>query len=135
MSRSRYKRSKQREYLLKLLQSTDKHPAADWLHNNLKLEFANLSMGTVYRNINILLEQNLIQKISAGSNLDRYDGNTELHYHFICRECESIYDLDIEMLKNLNTDISRSTGFNIESHRLDFYGACPACSMEKEYQA
>lgn len=134
MSRSRYKRSRQREYLLKLLQGTDKHPAADWLYNKLKLEFTNLSMGTVYRNLNILLNQNLIQKIDAGSNFDRYDGNIEEHYHFICRKCESIYDLDLEVLEGLNTDVSRATGFNIENHRLFFYGVCPACSEIKQYQ-
>ncbi len=135
MNKHKYKRSRQREYILRLLQSTDRHPTAGWIHNELKIEFENLSMGTVYRNINILLDQDLVQKIEAGSSHDRYDANTKVHYHFICRECETVDDLPVDVLKGLNQTIGQSTGYQIDRHRLDFFGTCPSCLDKKQKEA
>ncbi len=132
MNKRRYKRSRQREHLYKLLQSTDKHPTASWIYDQLKPEFSNLSMGTVYRNINILLDQNLIQKIEAGSSFDRYDANTEPHYHFLCNECGAVDDIPVEPFETLNEDVSQSTGYRVEGHRLDFYGICPECVQQEK---
>ncbi|MGM0652499.1 MAG: Fur family transcriptional regulator [Bacillota bacterium] len=132
MTTRRYKRSRQREYLYKLLQSTDKHPTASWLYDQLKPDFANLSMGTVYRNINILIDQNLIQKIEAGSSFDRYDANTEQHYHFFCQKCEAVSDIPLEIFENLNKEVSETTGYQVENHRLDFYGICLECIYKEK---
>ncbi len=134
MNKRRYKRSRQREHILKLLQGTDKHPTASWIYDELRPEFSNLSMGTVYRNINILLDQNLVQKIESGSSFDRYDANTELHYHFICRECETVDDMPVEVFQALDKEISDATGYRVESHRLDFYGLCPSCAAKEEIE-
>jgi Fur family peroxide stress response transcriptional regulator len=128
MIKHKYKRSRQRERILSILQNTDTHPTASWVYDELKKEFNNLSMGTVYRNINILVDQNLVQKIEAGSSFDRFDANTEIHYHFICRDCGCIDDLPLNKMVDLNEMVNRETGYQAESHRLDFYGTCPACS-------
>lgn len=132
MNKRRYKRSRQREHIYKLLQNTDKHPTASWIYDQLKPEFSNLSMGTVYRNINILLDQDLIQKIEAGSSYDRYDANTEPHYHFLCHECGAVDDIPVELFETLNEDVSISTGYKVENHRLDFYGICPECAQQEK---
>ena len=127
----KYKRSRQRERILDILRNTDQHPTASWLYDELKKDFKNLSMGTVYRNINILIDQKLIQKIEAGSSFDRFDANTELHYHFICQQCGNIDDLPLEeVFTNLNDWVNENTNFNAFKHRLDFYGLCPACNNE-----
>jgi len=134
MVRRKYKRSRQREQILSLLRGTDKHPTAGWIHRELKKELSNLSIGTVYRNINILLDQNLVQKIEAGSDNDRFDANTEQHYHFICRECGSVDDLPLKVLTGLNKKATRVTNYQVEKHRLDFYGICPLCSFSEQHQ-
>lgn len=127
MIKHKYKRSRQRERILNLLRHTDNHPTASWVYDELKKEFNNLSMGTVYRNINILLDQNLIQKIESGSSFDRFDGNTSNHYHFICQECGSVSDLPLQEMPELNQLINDNTSYKTEKHRLDFYGICPEC--------
>ncbi len=132
MNQRKYKRSRQREHIYRLLQSTDKHPTASWIYDQLKPVFTNLSMGTVYRNINILLDQNLIQKLEAGSSFDRYDANIDLHYHFLCRECGAVDDIPVEVFKNLNQEVSQATGYQVENHRLDFYGICPDCAQQEK---
>ncbi len=129
MDQSKYKRSRQRERILGILRDTDTHPTVSWIYEQLRTEFSNLSIGTVYRNINILIDQNLVKKIEAGSSFNRFDANTDLHYHFICRICSSVDDLPLKALSGLNKKAADSTNYRVESHRLDFYGLCPSCSL------
>jgi len=127
MNKHKYKRSRQRERILGILRGTKTHPTASWVYDELKKEFNNLSMGTVYRNINILIDQNLVQKIESGSSFDRFDANVEQHYHFVCKECGAIDDLPIAAFDDLNEKINQMTEYQAEKHRLDFHGVCPGC--------
>ncbi len=125
-----YKRSRQRERILELLRGTGKHPTASWLYDRLKSEFPDLSLGTIYRNLNILVEQGLIRKIDFGSTFDRYDANTLPHYHFICERCGSISDLKIPINDELNKRVELDTRYKAKRHRIEFYGICDKCALE-----
>ena len=81
------KRSKQRESIKKFLISRYDHPTAETVYMNIKEEFPNISLGTVYRNLSLLADIGEIQKLSTGIGPDRFDGNPKPHYHFICKEC------------------------------------------------
>ncbi len=133
--KQKYKRSRQREKILSILRSTDTHPTAGWIYDQLKNDFPNLSMGTVYRNINILLDQKLIQKIEAGSRFDRYDANTDTHYHFFCQECGCVDDLPLDVSAELESKAQSLVGYKVDKHRLDFYGSCPGCNEDSRQQA
>lgn len=122
-----YKRSRQRNYILQVLKNTSIHPTANWIYDQLKPEFPGLSLGTVYRNLNILLEQGKIQKLQYGSTFDRYDGNLEPHHHFICKKCGSVYDIKMNLDSNYLSKVEHSSGHQIHSHRLEFYGICSTC--------
>jgi Fur family peroxide stress response transcriptional regulator len=122
-----YRRSRQRERILELLRSTGSHPTASWIYDRLKGEFPDLSMGTVYRNLNILIEQDLIKKIDFGSTFDRFDANRFPHYHFICERCGSITDLEVPIDETLNRRVGQDTGFSVTRHRIEFYGLCGKC--------
>ena len=125
-----YRRSKQRERILALLRSTNTHPTANWLFGRLKKEFPNLSMGTIYRNIGILVQQGLIDRIVFGSTFDRLDANTAEHYHFICERCDAIIDLKIPVVRRLDEQVPASEGFEVHGHAVEFYGLCPKCSKK-----
>lgn len=126
----KYKRSKQRERILELLGSTVSHPTASWIYDKLKKEIPELSLGTVYRNLNILIEQGLIRKIDFGSTCDRYDADISPHYHFICERCGSIIDLKIPIDGELNKTVEKATNFKTKRHRIEFYGLCDKCSKK-----
>ena len=79
------KRSKQRESIKKFLISRYDHPTAETVYMNIKEEFPNISLGTVYRNLSLLADIGEIQKLSTGIGPDRFDGNPKPHYHFICK--------------------------------------------------
>jgi Fur family peroxide stress response transcriptional regulator len=122
-----YRKSKQREQILKLLKSTDTHPTANWLFDKLKKDFPNLSLGTIYRNLNILLEQKLIKKIEFGSTFDRFDSNTSEHHHFICEKCNSIKDITLPDNKDLYDKVNKMINGKTKRHRIEFYGLCEKC--------
>ena len=112
---------------MELLQHTGHHPSADWIYERLKEEFPNLSMGTVYRNLNILIDQGLIKKIDFGSTFDRFDANVGPHYHFICERCGSIIDLEVPIDESLNQRVSQATPYAARRHRIEFFGICDRC--------
>jgi Fur family transcriptional regulator, peroxide stress response regulator len=122
-----YRSSRQRQRLLELLRDTDIHPTASWLYDRLKKEFPSLSLGTVYRNLTILMEQGLVKKIDAGSTFDRFEAKTTPHYHLICKKCGKILDFEQRFFPEINEEIGRSTDFEIESHCIDFFGTCSDC--------
>jgi Fe2+ or Zn2+ uptake regulation protein len=124
------KYSYQRERILEILKNTKIHPTADWIYDQLKKEIPKLSLGTVYRNLKFLKEQGLINELQFGSTFDRYDGKTDPHYHFICKYCEKIFDLDIPLEFNLNEKVKSSTNFKVDSHTIEFFGVCEDCQKE-----
>jgi Fur family peroxide stress response transcriptional regulator len=121
------KRSRQRERILELLQGTGVHPTADWLYDRLKGEFPNLSMGTVYRNLSILVEQGKVDRIDFGSTFDRFDANVGPHYHFICEQCGAVIDLELPIDDSLNRRVNEMTPFRTKRHSIEFYGLCDRC--------
>lgn len=121
------KYSKQRDALLTLLRSTRSHPTADWLYTELRKEFPNISLGTVYRNLALLADNGIILKINTGLQKEHFDGFTDEHYHFVCKCCNSIYDVNLPDMDNLNKTVENNLGVKIDNHSLVFYGTCSKC--------
>lgn len=126
-NQKKYRTSRQRQKILGLLKSTKDHPTAAWIYEKLKKEFPSLSLGNVYRNLKILVELGCIQELKFGSTFDRYDGNVNPHYHFICESCGKISDIDLKHEKNLDKTVEELTSFKVNHHRLEFYGQCDIC--------
>jgi Fur family peroxide stress response transcriptional regulator len=120
------RRTKQREMILKVLRSTDTHPTADWIYQQVRESLPNISLGTVYRNLRTLVENGEILELSYGSTFSRFDGNPENHYHFTCEKCGNVYDLDLPVRKELDEAVEK-LGMKVQSHRLEFYGICHNC--------
>ena len=127
---NRYKRSVRRERILSLLRSTKDHPTADWVYSRLKKEFSHLSLGTVYRNLNILNEQGLVRKLTFGSTFDRYDANLVSHSHLVCEKCGRVIDFEMPCSPDLDTRVEQQSGFHVTVKRIEFFGICPQC-LEK----
>jgi Fur family peroxide stress response transcriptional regulator len=123
----RYHRSSQREAILGLVRQTKSHPTAEAIYAKLKHRFPRLSLGTVYRNLHILVQQGMIREVRFGSGRDRYDGHLEPHYHFVCRRCEELIDLDMPIRDDLEAAAARMGRFKIEEHSIVFQGLCASC--------
>ncbi len=119
--------TRQRKVILEELRKVTSHPTADEIYQMVKKRLPNISLGTVYRNLEVLSESGEIQKIDVDKNRLRYDGNPEEHYHIKCIKCGRVDDLhDLPDLK-IEKKTSTATNWEISGHRLDFFGICPAC--------
>ena len=121
------KYSKQREVIKTNLANRYDHPTAETVYLDGGVEFPNISLGTVYRNLSLLTELGEIQKISTCMGPDRFDGNPAQHYHFLCRKCGCVMDIDLENQDYLDKAASEVFPGSIEGHSVQFYGVCPEC--------
>ena len=119
--------TKQRKAILEVLKNTNSHPTADKIYEEVKKEIPNISLGTVYRNLNVLHDMGKIMILDYGSTYSRFDGNPENHYHFHCRECGKVYDVDQPVMDDLNKNVAQNTSHQVDFHRLEFYGLCDNC--------
>lgn len=126
------KYSKQRESIKNFLVTRYDHPTAETVYLNIRREFPNISLGTVYRNLNLLAEIGEIQKLSPGIGPDRFDGNPAPHYHFICRHCGCVMDLTVSGLDHINILAGQDFDGEIKGHITYFYGACPSCKASEK---
>lgn len=124
------KHSKQRDSIMEFLRERKDHPTADIVYMNVRKTFPNISLGTVYRNLTLLADIGEIARIRVGDGVDHFDADTSLHYHFICKECNSIIDLDMENMAEMNETANRNFDGLIEGHITYFYGKCGNCSIK-----
>ena len=127
------KRSKQRDAILEYLKSTTCHPTADTVYENVKEKFPNISLGTVYRNLNLLAECHQILKLTGDGGSDRFDATTEPHYHVRCVDCGEVLDIHMEPLTHINVLAEASFDGKILEHSIFFKGKCKKC-IDKEKQ-
>ena len=107
------KYSRQRAAILSFLQSRRDHPTAETVYTSMKEAFPNISLGTVYRNLNQLAEAGMIAKHSFGVlSIDHFDYNTSPHYHFVCKCCNAVIDLPMEHSGFASIDEAASDGFD-----------------------
>ncbi len=127
------KYSRQREALLDNLSHRYDHPTADMLYESIRAKYPHISLGTVYRNLNLLSEQGRLLKLSCGDGTVHYDYNTSPHYHFYCKSCGRMLDISMSYLEDIDSMVDPEVG-RADSHSLIFYGCCKKCSDKKSLE-
>ena len=121
------KRSKQREQIKQFLMTRKDHPTADVVYMNVRKENPNISLGTVYRNLTLLAEIGEIQRLRMGDGVDHFDADTSQHYHFICKDCGCVIDLDVEALPDTCSIAGQNFDGEITGCVTYFHGRCKNC--------
>lgn len=124
------KHSRQRDSIMEFLRERKDHPTADTVYMNVRKTFPNISLGTVYRNLTLLADIGEIARIRVGDGVDHFDADTSPHYHFICNECGSVIDLEMEDMTEINQMANRNFDGMVEGHITYFYGKCSNCSSK-----
>ncbi len=120
--------SKKREAIYSCLCSTDTHPTADWIFQQLRPSFPDLSLATVYRNLTQLKDAGKIRSVGVVAGQERFDANIQPHTHFICTRCNAVLDLmEIRIPKDLVSQTEKVFDCNITGTSLRFTGLCPQC--------
>lgn len=121
--------TKQRRIILEELRRSKSHPTADELYEKVRCRLPRISLGTVYRNLELLSRGGLIGKIENTGVKMRFDSVVEPHYHIHCRHCGRVSDLKLADPPDLAGLIENSDGFRVTGYRLNFTGVCPRCQQ------
>ena len=125
--------SRQRDTILEELRKVKTHPSATVLYNAVRKRIPNISLGTVYRNLDQMAKKGIINKLEMGDAEARFDCVTKKHYHIHCTKCgkvDDVYELsyenkEVEMKKIIN-------GYQVSGYQMNILGICPACLRDKE---
>lgn len=121
--------SRQREAIYRFLMTRHDHPTAEIIYQHVKQKYPRISLGTVYRNLSLLEETGLVQKVPSDDSKDHYDADVSSHPHFICTDCHRVIDLKMDDLSFLNTLANQGFDGMIFKNQLTFYGLCPDCKQ------
>lgn len=121
------KYSRQREAIKHYLEQSYEHPTADMVYFHVRNEFPSISLGTVYRNLNLLTDIGSAIKITMPDGSDRFDGRVHPHNHFLCSGCGCVSD--IQLHPKISSEDLAAVGFDgqVESSSTMFLGKCKSC--------
>jgi len=122
--------TQQRLVILEELRTNNNHPSADELYERVRKRLPRISLGTVYRNLEVLSQLGEIQKLELSGSLKRYDGVPSKHYHIRCVQCNRVDDAPIAPLNRIENELYNTTVYEIISHNLEFTGLCPDCARK-----
>ena len=120
-----HKHSKKRDTILQVIRSTDSHPSAEWIYNQVKPIHPDISLGTVYRNLALFEQTGEVIVVATVDGQKRYDATADTHTHFICECCNSVIDVDTpQPFNEIYTSLMKDHGLKANFHSLTFYGKC-----------
>jgi Fur family transcriptional regulator, ferric uptake regulator len=122
-----HRNTRQRQVILEELQKLNTHPTAAGLYAIVRRKIPKISLGTVYRNLELLNRMEMIQKLDCSSGEARYDGTVTYHDHVRCVNCGRVDDLVGPPLAVTRGGKEDWKGYKVLGHRLEFFGVCPKC--------
>jgi len=127
-----FRMTPQREIILKILNEKNIHPTADEVFRIVRERLPRISLGTIYRNLELMSEQGLIKVTGQGGIQRRYEGNMKEHYHLKCVSCGRLEDAPVESISFPDDSLREKSDFKILGHNLEFLGLCPECRMKTD---
>ena len=123
----------QRTVILEEIRKCTHHPTADDLYMQVRRRINRVSLGTVYRNLELFAAEGMIQRLEYGDSQKRFDPNPEPHHHFRCLLCGRVEDIPFHVdIGNLIPEHSWMEGRRILGNRMEFFGHCPDCESRSD---
>ncbi|MFT5728880.1 MAG: Fur family ferric uptake transcriptional regulator [Desulforhopalus sp.] len=122
----------QREIILRELVKSKQHLTADELYDIVKKVMPRISLATVYRNLEILSEADIIGKLEISGRQKRFDYDPEDHDHIYCVVCHRVDNLNIERTGEETKKMDAVEGYTVTGYRLEIVGICESCQKEEK---
>ncbi len=116
----------QRKIILEELRAVTTHPTADEVYGLVRRRMPRISLGTVYRNLEVLSALGLVRKLENAAGQKRFDGDVSPHHHVRCDICGKVGDI-FDAVDTSGIEHDLHTDFQITGHTLEFTGICPDC--------
>lgn len=117
----------QRQIILDTLKKLNAHPGIDELYAEIHKTHPSISKTTIYRNLRQLAQNGIIRQVSLPDGVERYDATVKAHYHYQCKNCSAIFDVDLEYAEDIDDIVRKTYGFQVDEHDIVFKGSCPRC--------
>ena len=124
----------QRDLIYKVVCDSSDHPSAEVVYDRARAVMPNISLGTVYRNLKLLVALGKVREIPLGPGGSRFDKTVVAHAHFRCRLCGEVTDAEVDSIDALAEELRAGSGYEAESTEVMFTGVCVKC-REKEKKA
>jgi Fur family transcriptional regulator, peroxide stress response regulator len=126
------RKSGQLERIFNLISTSKSHPTALSIYEILRKKTPNISLGNIYRNLNVLIEEKRIVPRKFGDNTEHYDAITAIHYHFVCEKCGTISDFEMPIQEIVTKKAQEICKHIIKEHSIQFFGICESCSRVRK---
>ena len=123
--------TRQRQVILEALRASDTHPTGDEVYRWARRKLPHISLGTVYRNLELLFEAGLVGKLQY-SGARRFDGRASTHEHLRCLACGKVEDLVVETMAGVDRQVAEQSGYEVTEHHLEVVGYCPPCREKRK---
>lgn len=120
----------QRLAILEAIYALGNHPTAENIQEYIRKVHPNIATGTIYKVLDVLVENKLIRKVKTERDIMRYDGEMDHHHHLYCESCDLIEDYRDEELDQLLENYFKEkkfSGFEISEIRLQIRGEFDKC--------
>jgi Fur family peroxide stress response transcriptional regulator len=125
--KKRQRKTKQLELIWDALKGETSHPTADQIFLKVRATRSNISLGTVYRNLQKLVGEGRLQVVTVG-RAQHFDPLVTEHQHFICQSCDQVYDVHLDSRERQFLNRLPDARFTVTSHTLAFFGRCKQCA-------
>jgi Fur family ferric uptake transcriptional regulator len=121
--------TRQREVILDDLRSVTSHPTADEVYEMSRRRLPDISLATVYRNLEALADMGVVGRLSLAGTKRRYDGNVSRHYHSRCSKCGRVFDLPVEESRSVDDALTELRSMEgVEDIDIEIKRVCAGCS-------
>lgn len=118
----------QRKLLLEILFETEGHLSAEEIFDKVKVSQPNVSFGTIYRNLSLLAEINLVNQLNFRDGLTRFELSLDHHHHLVCLGCGNAIDVHECSFGPTLQDTALANDFFVKDHILEVFGYCKGCN-------
>ena len=124
----------QRCAILDAVKGVNSHPTADEVYEIVRQKLPSVSLGTVYRNLDILSSSGAIRRLGPDDGKMRFDGNTSRHYHVRCTACGRVDDVEVLSFAPPKARVEGKSEYRITGCNMEFEGVCPSCFKQAQDQ-
>ncbi|REI30156.1 transcriptional repressor [Staphylococcus felis] len=137
LQQSSYKLTPQREATVRvLIENEADHLSAEDVYLKVKEKAPEIGLATVYRTLELLAELKIVDKVSFGDGVSRFDlrkeGSEHFHHHLVCMECGRVDEIEEDLLPKVEERVENEFNFKILDHRLTFHGVCKDCQQKSK---
>jgi Fur family ferric uptake transcriptional regulator len=135
MKQTKMRMTKQRKLILEELRKVKTHPTAYEVYERVKALIPQISLGTVYRNLEILSSIGIINRLDMAQGQRRFDPTTQDHHHIRCVSCGRVDDIPLNTVRDITNIIDivgETSGYEVLGCGIDLHGMCPLCKKENK---